>query len=148
MKHEYIYLVYEREFIKTAEPIYKLGKTKQINTKRFNQYPKSSILILQLYVSNCDKLENKLIKILKNNFTQRVRTNKSFLTQRKDIGTEYFEGDIDEIKKIVFNICNLCDLNKMNNSEDNINVITNIINKNKYDSNIRKRKPSTIYYDI
>lgn len=32
---QYIYLLQEREFIKTNENIYKIGKTKQENCKRF-----------------------------------------------------------------------------------------------------------------
>ena len=45
MDTQYIYLLQEREFIKTKEPIYKIGKTKQVNNKRFGQYPKGSVLL-------------------------------------------------------------------------------------------------------
>ena len=45
---QYIYLLQEREFRKTKEKIYKLGKTKQQHTKRFAQYPKDSILLNQI----------------------------------------------------------------------------------------------------
>ena len=38
--YEYIYLLHEREFIKTNENIYKIGKSKQENTKRISSYPK------------------------------------------------------------------------------------------------------------
>ena len=44
----YIYLLQEREFIKTKEHIYKVGMTKQENHERFNQYPKGSILLFQM----------------------------------------------------------------------------------------------------
>jgi hypothetical protein len=37
MIYEYIYLIREREFIKTQEDIYKIGKSKQENNKRINQ---------------------------------------------------------------------------------------------------------------
>ena len=72
---EYIYLLQEREFIKTRENIYKIGKSKQKNLKRIQNYPNGTKLIIQLECENCD-------------------INESF-KQRTDIGTEYFEGDKD-----------------------------------------------------
>ena len=44
--NEFIYLIKEREFIKTKEPIYKIGKTKQENLQRIKSYPNGSILLL------------------------------------------------------------------------------------------------------
>ena len=35
---QYVYLLQEREFIKTNENIYKFGNTKQSNLNRFKQY--------------------------------------------------------------------------------------------------------------
>jgi hypothetical protein len=46
----YIYLIKEREFIKTKEPIYKIGKTKQEKLQRIKSYPNGSILLLQMIV--------------------------------------------------------------------------------------------------
>ncbi len=43
MDIEYIYLIQEREFINSKQPIYKIGRTKQNNYKRFEQYPKGII---------------------------------------------------------------------------------------------------------
>ena len=60
----YIYLLQEREFIKTKENIYKLGKTKQENLKRLKQYSKGSELIIQLQCENCDINEKNLIIII------------------------------------------------------------------------------------
>ena len=60
---EYIYLVKEREFIRLNEPIYKLGKTKQKNNKRFNGYPKNSYIIIQLKCDDCDTTEKELLEI-------------------------------------------------------------------------------------
>lgn len=37
MESQYIYLLQEREFIKTKENIYKIGKTKQVNNNRIIQ---------------------------------------------------------------------------------------------------------------
>ena len=58
----YIYLLQEREFIKTNEKIYKVGKTKQKNLSRFYQYPKGSILLLQMMCDDCSYFEKKNIK--------------------------------------------------------------------------------------
>ena len=92
---EYIYLLQEREFIKTKENIYKLGKSRQENTARVKQYPKGSKLIIQLQCKNCDNTETALIKIFKESFKQRT-----------DIGTEYFEGDKYEMCNIIYNYIN------------------------------------------
>ena len=54
----------------------------QLNSKRFSQYPKGSILLLQLICLDCNACETQLIQL----FTQKY-------TRRRDIGNEYFEGD-------------------------------------------------------
>ena len=61
----YIYIIQIREFLETN--IYKIGKTKQINCKRFNQYPKGSKLICQFDCIDCDIIEKKLYYCLKIN---------------------------------------------------------------------------------
>lgn len=130
MSFEYIYLLKEREFIKSCENIYKIGKTSQSNDKRFKQYPKGSILIFQSTCSNCCEIE----KIVINNFCLNFR-------QRKDIGTEYFEGDcndmIIEILEIIKNDCNNNNYffgtikkskNEMKISKDLSNHVVNFLN--------------------
>ena len=83
---QYIYLLQEREFVNLDQPIYKIGKTMQLNSKRFSQYPKGSILLLQLICLDCNACETQLIQL----FTQKY-------TRRRDIGNEYFEGDFTEM---------------------------------------------------
>ena len=61
---DYIYLLQERAFIKTKENIYKLGKTKQENLKRIQNYPNGTILNIQLECENCDINEKNLIVII------------------------------------------------------------------------------------
>lgn len=90
---QYIYLLQEREFIKTKENIYKVGKTTKPNHERFNQYPKGSILLFQMICSNCSDMEYKVIKAFKDNFKL-----------RKDIGNEYFEGDSDDMINVIYSI--------------------------------------------
>jgi hypothetical protein len=62
----YIYLLQEREFIKTKENIYKLGKTKQENLKRLKQYSKGSELIIQLQCENFEGDKYKMQEIIYN----------------------------------------------------------------------------------
>ena len=98
MSAQYVYLIQEREFIKTSENIFKIGKSKQENNKRINQYPKQSKLILQILCDNCDELEKELIISFKNKYNH-----------RKDIGNEYFEGDFEDMIKNIFYIRNNID---------------------------------------
>ena len=63
----YIYLLQEREFIKTNEQIFKIGKTKQTNFKR---YPIGSKIILQI---KCDNYHN-YEKILLNKFKDLIKS--------------------------------------------------------------------------
>jgi len=90
---EYIYLLQEREFIRMNEPIYKIGKTTQDNHSRFFQYPKGSILLLQIICNDCSNNEKEIKKLFKNKYKQ-----------RKDYGIEYFEGDYNIMIKDIFNI--------------------------------------------
>ena len=85
-QNQYIYLVQEREFIKTGEPIYKIGKTKQENLTRFNQYPKGSRMLCQLISKNCDEDERVLLGKFRDSYVP-----------RKDVGSEYFEGDYEKM---------------------------------------------------
>jgi len=103
-----IYLLQEREFINSNQNIYKIGRTKQENTQRFNQYPKGSKLLLHIVCDDCDILESELIRDFKNKYIY-----------RKDIGNEYFEGDYKEMIKDIYNKITNCekieDLNIKNN---------------------------------
>lgn len=88
---KYIYLVQEREFIKTKENIFKVGMTEKENHKRFNQYPKGSLLLCQIICNNCKRTEKDIIK----KFIELFK-------QRKDIGKEYFEGDYKSMINIIY----------------------------------------------
>ena len=89
----YIYLIKEREFVNNNQNIYKIGKTKQENNKRFKNYPNGSILLFHTMCIDCDTFEKKLIDIF----------NKKF-NNKRDIGLEYFEGDYREMIRIILNI--------------------------------------------
>ena len=77
-----IYLLQEREFIKTGEQVYKIGRSKQFVT-RMSSYPTGSRVHLVVSVSDPIGLENKLKQL----FVQRFK-------HRNDYGSEYFEGSL------------------------------------------------------
>ena len=91
--NEFIYLIKEREFIKTKEPIYKIGKTKQENLQRIKSYPNGSILLLYIITNDCDKKEKEIIQKFKEHFIH-----------KKDIGNEYFLGDYNHMINIILSI--------------------------------------------
>jgi hypothetical protein len=93
MESQYIYLIHEREFIQSEKYIYKIGKTKQLNFKRFTQYPKDSAIIYHCTTKNCDIHEKLVIQCFKNKYIH-----------RKDIGSEYFEGDHREMLCDIYDI--------------------------------------------
>lgn len=110
-KIHYIYLLLEREFIKTNEPIYKIGKSIQKNTKRINSYPKGSILLLQTMCSNCHIIEKKLKQLFKRRYKL-----------RNDIGHEYFEGNPHQMRR---DINNLIDFYENSKSDEESNEESN-----------------------
>jgi hypothetical protein len=65
---EYIYLLQESELIRLNEPIYKIGKTKQENLKRIQNYPNGTRLLLQIICNDCDNSEKELIQLFKNKY--------------------------------------------------------------------------------
>lgn len=85
---EFIYLIQLREFIKTDESVYKIGRTKQSYEKRIKSYPKGSRLLLYHPVDDCVATETKIKQYLCKTFIQ-----------RRDLGLEYFEGDCKLIIK-------------------------------------------------
>lgn len=94
-KTNYIYLLRLREFIKTNEPIYKIGRTTQSGLNRFNQYPKGSEIIIFRKCIDCYTMENALIKLFKSKYKY-----------RKEYGNEYFEGIEEEMLRDINNILN------------------------------------------
>lgn len=88
----YNYIIQTRESQRMKENVYKIGRTKCIQ-KRFKQYPKGSKLIYSRKSSD-DKMSECL---LKRNFANVFR-------QRKDYGSEYFEGEIQNMKTEFDNI--------------------------------------------
>lgn len=76
----HLYVIKEREFIKTNENILKIGKTTCIKN-RMPAYPKNSRVMVIYYCTNIHEVEKKLIVFFDKHFTKRT-----------DIGHEYYEG--------------------------------------------------------
>lgn len=83
------YLVHEREDYIRDIDIYKLGKSGDI-FNRMSGYPKGSKLVFMSSSPNMLLVENKLIKVFSTMFIHRT-----------DRGREYFQGDLDTMKKIM-----------------------------------------------
>lgn len=94
--YNYIYILREREFIKTDEQIYKIGKSNRKPFDRFKKYPKGTKLEFIISVDDCDSKEKEIKEIFSNLYKKRT-----------DIGQEYFEGDLKLMKDTVYNICNM-----------------------------------------
>jgi len=90
----YIYLLRVREFIKTGEHVYKIGKTKQEFPARFNQYPDGTELYLMVKVKGIDLFEKQIIDLYNKLFKRRE-------------GNEYFEGDPIEMMNLIFYYFNI-----------------------------------------
>ena len=88
-ENHFVYMIQEREFMKTGEPIYKIGKTTQEPSRRMEGYPKGSrvIIYIETSLSGCHYMERQLIA----EFDRLYKL-------RDDIGREYYEGDLDRMK--------------------------------------------------
>jgi hypothetical protein len=118
---EYIYLFKEREFIKTNEPIYKIGKTKQPCLTRLKNYPNGTILLFQINYKDCDTYEKLLISKFKEKFIQ-----------IKDLGNEYFKGNYFEMIEIIYNLIWEKDIKDGINAYNNNTIDDNNDNDNNY----------------
>ena len=101
--HSCVYLIIEREFLKTNENIYKIGYSTKPNLIRFKQYPNGSKLLLHIYTEFAKQCEREIINIFTTNFIRRL-----------DIGNEYFEGDYKEMRRIILNIVDKTENNNGN----------------------------------
>ena len=90
---ESIYLLIEREFLQSNLPIYKIGRSSQENDKRIKQYPKGSRLICLINVEDSKIMEKEIISLFKHKYVQ-----------RRDIGSEYFEGNVVMMRKDIFDM--------------------------------------------
>lgn len=82
---DYVYIVKERESIRLAESVFKVGYTTGF-CARMKAYPKGSIVIVTLRVKNGRVAERAVLDAM------RARH-----TQRRDLGFEYFQGSCTDI---------------------------------------------------
>ena len=82
--------MHTRECLNAKLPIYKLGRSHQLD-KRVKQYPTGSQIMCQIYCSNSILCEKKLIEL----FTK-------LFIRKKTYGNEYFEGNVDDMIFTIF----------------------------------------------
>ncbi len=87
----HIYLIREREFIARGLKVYKIGKSSQSGLKRAGQYSKNSVIEIHLRIPDYHSAERELIAAFKLLFIH-----------RKDIGNEYFEGESDQMVRMIY----------------------------------------------
>lgn len=87
----HIYLLQKREFIVTNTFVYKVGRSQSIQ-KRLCSY-RNCLIIQVWFVNDVYQAETQVIQIMKGTFEQ-----------RKDVGTEYFEGDPFKMVDIINDI--------------------------------------------
>ena len=86
---EGLYLIHTREFIRSKEPIYKIGRGDNVK-KRVFQYPNGSDILFVNICKQSKLCEAKIIEIFKEKFKQETF-----------YGREYFSGDMFEMIKIM-----------------------------------------------
>lgn len=121
MAAEYIYLLREREFINANQEVYKVGRTKQENQTRFKQYPKGSVLYFQMICNDCNNIEKQVLNLFKEKFIN-----------RKDIGSEYFGGDYNEMINIIYSTIKQYKLDDVTHDEQCATYESNPHDENEY----------------
>jgi hypothetical protein len=96
-KGEYVYVIEEREFIKCGEKIYKVGRSAHI-LSRMAQSPNGSQVRMLVNVNDSVKAEQEIRRQLKKYCD---------ITHRKDIGAEYFQGNLCLIINVMSQVANM-----------------------------------------
>lgn len=91
----HLYCLIEREFINSGENVFKVGKSLHL-TQRMSAYPKGSCVISVFKVNDCHMLEKVLLKQL---------DGCKGLTNARDVGREYYRGELKDIMKIFVDVC-------------------------------------------
>ncbi len=86
----YIYLL--QVYPNNKDKIYKLGRTNRDFVCRYKEYKHASIeLVLKCpQVRKCEEAEKDLLKQFRGSYVE-----------RRDLGNEYFEGDVEDMKKTI-----------------------------------------------
>ena len=91
--HKYCYLIKEREFVKTGESIYRIGKSSFGYKHRIAKCPKNSVVFVIAKVYDCNISLKNIIK----------HFNKLF-KKRTDLGKHCYQGDINSIIRAFNNV--------------------------------------------
>ena len=92
--NNFIYLLQEREFINSGDPIYKLGKTSNPKN-RMSSYPKGSMILFLTLCNDCGIAEREIL----------FKFRQIFIS-RSDIGSEYFYGNKFDMLRVLYNFFN------------------------------------------
>jgi hypothetical protein len=97
--HGYLYIIREREFIKSCESIFKVGHTNKPSPyKRLSQYPNNSEVIAIVKVHDAKNAESAYLETLNSLCIDCV------FVHRRDIGREYYEGDVNRLVDILYQV--------------------------------------------
>ena len=121
---QFIYLIQEREFVNSGENVFKVGRSSQL-INRISSYPKGSNVIFAVKVSDAVIAETSVLQKLRNS---------NDVIQRKDIGSEYFQGYEMKLISIVTHVCATIDypsklISKVCTDSDDTCKIPKIITK-------------------
>ena len=92
---EVLYLIHMREFISTQKPIYKIGRSNNLN-KAISHYPIGSNLLFLSLCKNINSCEQKILKIFKERFIQ-----------EKFYGNKFYSGNLYEMLDVMNNYINI-----------------------------------------
>jgi len=111
-KDEGLYLLHTREFISTVKPIFKLGRSNNLDN-RVKQYPNGSKIMLMIKCKNSKSCESNLINLFKSKFIQQTY-----------YGNEYFECNYVDMIKEICDYVNNVNINFIEECIENISVNT------------------------
>ena len=114
----FIYILREREFLTNNDNVYKIGRSSMSNCTRMKSYPKGSQIVSINSCIDSIKFEHILIQLFKYKFIQETA-----------YGTEYFRGDIMEMKNAILKL--LLDESKGYSNGGNIASLQLDIDNNK-----------------
>ena len=91
MNNNYIYLLQTREFIMLNEPVYKIGQTTR-GYERIKEYKGGRLKTMY----HCPNIEPVILE------TILIRKFDEKFIKRTDLGREYYEGDVDDMIKLIY----------------------------------------------
>jgi hypothetical protein len=96
---EHCYLIHLMNEVNQNIPVYKIGKSCNINQRMLANEYKNCKQISIVQVSDCSKCEREIIRTFTKKFKLVLKSDKS------NFGTEFFEGDIGLMKQEFERIC-------------------------------------------